>query len=325
MQSNLRAISPEGSPLNASFGLGRTEAGFEIIVESRSGTNRSGAIPRNPQYEEVFELILKRAASLGALLAGAWVVSASTTHLSDDERALLPEGITFPVALASVADIRDLRVRICGMQGGIGRQPGALGPGNRNKRVLLRFALPSEMPEADLLKAFIDGESPTANYELAAAMPEGEGAHLAALDLTAVEAILKRYDNAAPAVRQAAGRRIERGPVGNLLKAVHGYKCQICSALNHDAVTFLNAGGLPYVEAHHVDLVSSGLPGSLRAENVIVVCPTHHRELHYGAMARITDHGHSFEVRVELGTVIIPKSSLALISETTAASSFRAG
>lgn len=73
------------------------------------------------------------------------------------------------------------------------------------------------------------------------------------------------------------------------------------------------------MEAHHVDPVASGAVGSLRADNVIIVCPTHHRELHYGAIARVMDHGDTFEVVVELGTATITKSDLAsLLTEAAA-------
>lgn len=39
------------------------------------------------------------------------------------------------------------------------------------------------------------------------------------------------------------------------------------------------------MEAHHVIPVSELEVGSLSASNIIIVCPNHHRELHYGVLS----------------------------------------
>ncbi len=51
------------------------------------------------------------------------------------------------------------------------------------------------------------------------------------------------------------------------------YKCQICGA------TFLMDNGNYYCEAHH--LIPLSLNGSQRSDNVIILCPNHHRMFHY--------------------------------------------
>jgi hypothetical protein len=85
-----------------------------------------------------------------------------------------------------------------------------------------------------------------------------------------------------PKSRTVVSRRIERGPIGDKVKAARNHRCQICGALGQDPVAFIKSGGGPYAEAHHVILVSTMLAGVLDATNVMVLCPNHHRQAHYG-------------------------------------------
>src|SRR3546814_5212279 len=62
---------------------------------------------------------------------------------------------------------------------------------------------------------------------------------------------------AAPIVRERISRYIERGSVGNIVKAASGYRCQICVALGEPGLGFPRIDGTPFVEAHHVVPVSS--------------------------------------------------------------------
>ena len=62
-----------------------------------------------------------------------------------------------------------------------------------------------------------------------------------------------------------------------LLKELYDYRCQICGTLI--ACPSLKAPG--YVEGHHIrPLENHGSPDII--ENVIIVCPNHHKELEYG-------------------------------------------
>jgi 5-methylcytosine-specific restriction protein A len=48
----------------------------------------------------------------------------------------------------------------------------------------------------------------------------------------------------------------------------------------------MNDGSL-YVEAHHVIALSAAGPDTV--ENVIALCPSHHREAHYGKQADLLE------------------------------------
>ncbi|MER9841765.1 HNH endonuclease [Mesorhizobium australicum] len=277
-----------------------------MFIESRSGRTRGG-LARNPDYERLLELVLKRAGGLDAALIGAWVESEYTAHLSEDQRLLNAEAYPYPIELHSVADFRQLRVMLSRPQGGIGRRPGARGPGNRNKRLKMSFKTPVQWSLDDLTGALTAGDIPGLEFAISAALSRASLSAVPTAGSVRVQAVLSRYESASPTIQQRVSRYIERGPIGDLVKAANGHRCQVCIGMGANGVGFRKPDGIPYVEAHHVLQVSSGAAGVLRAENVMTLCPGHHRELHYGALVVVVDLLDRFEVTVELGTVIVPK------------------
>jgi hypothetical protein len=105
---------------------------------------------------------------------------------------------------------------------------------------------------------------------------------------------------AAPVVRERLSRYVERGCVGDMVKGASNYRCQICEALRLPAVGFLKFDGTPFAEAHHVVPVSTLEDDVLGPENVIVVCPNHHRQLHLGGVVT-TDEGAFFRFDFPFG------------------------
>lgn len=59
----------------------------------------------------------------------------------------------------------------------------------------------------------------------------------------------------------------------NKLKNIYDYKCQLCND------SFSMDNGKEYCEAHHIKELANG--GTQGPENVIIVCPKHHRMFHY--------------------------------------------
>jgi len=80
-----------------------------------------------------------------------------------------------------------------------------------------------------------------------------------------------------PRMRDTTGRAFIRDPRvrQTVLERSNG-KCEWCGQ-----VGFQTASGLVYVETHHIVPLSEGGPDAL--QNMVAVCPTHHREAHYGA------------------------------------------
>lgn len=58
------------------------------------------------------------------------------------------------------------------------------------------------------------------------------------------------------------------------IKFVRDYKCQICSSY------ILKANGKRYIEAAHI--IPKALKGSEKANNIILLCPNHHKEFDLG-------------------------------------------
>jgi hypothetical protein len=113
-----------------------------------------------------------------------------------------------------------------------------------------------------------------------------------------------------PKRRAVVSRRIERGPIGDKVKAARKYRCQICEALGRDAVAFVKSSGEPYAEAHHVILVSTLQAGVLEATNVMVLCPNHHRQAHYGVFEVLAADRAGWTIMVDGGTLTIPQTAI---------------
>jgi hypothetical protein len=84
-------------------------------------------------------------------------------------------------------------------------------------------------------------------------------------------------------VKERLVKQIERGRAGDKVKALNGYKCQLCEALSLPPLGFLKKkSNIPYVEAHHAEPVSSLAPDVLHPSNIIILCANHHRQIHFG-------------------------------------------
>ena len=103
------------------------------------------------------------------------------------------------------------------------------------------------------------------------------------LDLDKLKELDTKYMDAAPEVKMVLSKVIERGPIGNLVKKIANYECQVCKAMGADPLGFkLRGKEINYIEAHHVSEVCKKEVGSLVSNNVLAVCPLHHRQIHYG-------------------------------------------
>lgn len=116
-----------------------------------------------------------------------------------------------------------------------------------------------------------------------------------------------------PEVRERVSRSIERGSIGQKLKQVNGYRCQICEALGQEPLGFIKKSGEPYVEAHHVTPVSELEVGSLSAGNILILCANHHRQMHYGNVS-LERSEHCFLILIDDQVVEVTRFSLKFVS-----------
>lgn len=113
-----------------------------------------------------------------------------------------------------------------------------------------------------------------------------------------------------PQRRAVVSHRIERGPIGDKVKAARGHRCQMCEALGRSPVAFVKFDGTPYAEAHHVILVSTMQAGVLDATNVMVLCPNHHRQVHYGKFEVETADNGGWHVLLDGNQLFIPQTAI---------------
>lgn len=83
-----------------------------------------------------------------------------------------------------------------------------------------------------------------------------------------------------PVIDQVTGIRYRRDPqVRSAVEARSQGRCEYC-----DSLGFRRPDGSHYVETHHIIALAD--EGADRVQNVIALCPGHHREAHFGADRR---------------------------------------
>ncbi|MBM2711041.1 HNH endonuclease [Mesorhizobium caraganae] len=113
-----------------------------------------------------------------------------------------------------------------------------------------------------------------------------------------------------PVRKSRISKYIERGPIGQKVKEIRGCRCQICEALGFDPIAFLRKDGTPFAEAHHVQPVSLLMAGTLAANNIMVLCPNHHRQAHLGVFEALDDGGHQWRIRIDGRILTLTKTAL---------------
>jgi predicted HNH restriction endonuclease len=105
---------------------------------------------------------------------------------------------------------------------------------------------------------------------------------------------------------------LDRGSsVTKALKTILGPKCQICgwkgfekrgkeAAKNNEC----------FIEAHHLNQVSEKSQGSLCTDNIILVCPNCHREIHYGKKLDLEVTDTSISISLSNHSAQIPKNTI---------------
>jgi hypothetical protein len=129
----MRVRTVEGRPLDADVAIEKNGASVSVTFESRGPE-------RNTEYIPTFNLVLRRLASLNAVLLDGAVVSSASEVLSPEDRALKIAGRSYPVALAEVDDVDELGNALRSSAAMVGRAANARPRGgNPTKRVKLVF------------------------------------------------------------------------------------------------------------------------------------------------------------------------------------------
>ncbi len=130
-----------------------------------------------------------------------------------------------------------------------------------------------------------------------------------ALDI--LHALNKRYGNLPPKERaKKVQNHLDRGSaVTKALKSLLGAKCQICGWIG-----FKKKNGEDFIEAHHIVQLSERKEGSLCTENIILLCPNCHREIHYGKDFFFSQDSENISIRLSTKKITIKKNTMEYLS-----------
>jgi hypothetical protein len=220
-------------------------------------------------------LLLARLQRLDAVITAIALNSTSARQRPLSERALeFSNEVAFPVRLADIADLDELRRKISDAQKNVLAAPGRnVKHGNRMRSIRIQLNLPAPHGalSADAVAQILVGDEaslpsadPTeferrvARLKSRGRVPKPEGIRVPAARESAVA---MRYARS-PAVAAYVLQRAER-------------VCELCGR-----APFITDSGAVFLEVHHVVHLSQGGPDTTC--NTVALCPTCHRELHYG-------------------------------------------
>jgi len=131
----IRVADDQGALLDACVSL-KWNGGdaASITFESQGGG-------RNKDYIRAHDLVVCRLASMSATLVDALVVSSETSKFDEEDRRFLMGRRPYPQHLTPTTDAVEAARLLRRGAAEIGRRKGATGPGNRAKRVEIRFII----------------------------------------------------------------------------------------------------------------------------------------------------------------------------------------
>lgn len=141
-------VDEQGNRLDGEFDVEFADAGIDIVLHSRSGSNKSGQ-ERNAEYFAVLERLLQSLASVDAKIDTIAVDSRQAQHLPMNERLI---DLDYPLRLSPSMDAHRLRVQITEGQRTVASSVLSGRGGNKHKRIRISVDLrdtgvePSEIP-----------------------------------------------------------------------------------------------------------------------------------------------------------------------------------
>ncbi|WP_157578002.1 hypothetical protein [Roseivivax halodurans] len=256
-----KPFGDDGHEIDALYSVERRSDGFDLIVESRGGSDHGPNKSRSKKYAPAMELHLHRMGELGMTLQELQVASGPAMKLPEEQRGVDLDRFSLPLDLSSVPDVVGLRHSIGRASAAFSRTDGS-DRGNRTKRMRLRirWSGAAGMSAREIEQLLAKPGTSARRAEVPTADPDElfERAHRA----------LKRFrherrnERIPPPPGQtdvprstADIARFVRDPnvIAWVLNAAQG-RCEVCD----DPAPFLRSGGEPYLEVHHVLPLSQG-------------------------------------------------------------------
>jgi len=130
--------------------------------------------------------------------------------------------------------------------------------------------------------------------------------------LKILTALNKKLQNLPPKeLNNKAQAYLDRGgSVTRALKKLLGAKCQICEWEGFVKKSVKNNKEEGFIEAHHLTQISDKQSGSLCTDNIILVCPNCHREIHYGSSFSVISSGDAIKIQLAKYKKTIQKNTI---------------
>jgi hypothetical protein len=208
----MKIVDFDGTVLDATFSIPPAEGDRLSIVYESSGGRAGGPNPRNLEYVRGLNVLLRRLQVLGAVVDEIRVESERTRLLPVDQQRVQIAGRSFPLPLASLGDIEDLRREISRHGRKVGQSPEMAvqsGGSSRRLRIFVSgISLDSETLERRVAGHGADAESEAveAIVEIAAGRRRGGGQGF--LVSQAMRRAVERYAVACGLSSAAAGVEI---------------------------------------------------------------------------------------------------------------------
>lgn len=269
--------------LDALYSVEPRSDGFDLIVESRGGSDHGPNAARNSEYIPAMELHLSRMGALGMVLQDLQVASRIAMKLAEADRRVGLDRFPLPLPLWRISDVQELRHSIGRASAAFNRTDGS-DRGNRTKRMRLRmrWAYATKMT-ADAIERML-ARSTRSVVSAPNEVPTWDR-----------DELQERVERATALIRAAAQHGTVPSPAGQpepprangttsrfvrdpsviawVLNEAAGH-CEVCG----NAAPFLRASGEPYLEVHHVRPLGEGGPDT--PDNATACCPNCHRQLH---------------------------------------------
>ena len=141
--------------------------------------------------------------------------------------------------------------------------------------------------------------------------------------LSVLNYLNNRYSGTPPEERvRLAQKYLDRGSaVTNALKNLLGAKCQICGWIGFQKKN----GNDCFIEAHHLVQVANKEEGALCTDNIILVCPNCHREIHYGHNFQVTSNDDYVDIVLSGRQTRIKRNSMKTLMDKYSMQQMRAG
>jgi len=187
---------------------------------------------------------------------------------------------------------------------------------NMLRKPILSNTLPDEPPfryiHLPLQRATLPVEESVIKYVLNLSNLDLKTTKRLADTVEGIKYLETEFERSEPKVRQTISHYIERGTIGQKIKSIRKGRCQVCEALGKNEVAFLDRNGRAFSESHHVIPVNSAQIGSLSGLNIMVLCPNHHRQAHYGKFDIIEHRDLSWMIEIDGSSFEIDKATLSV-------------